>query len=50
MVAKILIKIFKKQRRPDISLAQKKYDWRPQIKLEEGLVKTINYFQNQLRY
>lgn len=39
-----------KQRRPDISLAQKKYDWRPQIKLEEGLVKTINYFQNQLRY
>jgi UDP-glucuronate decarboxylase len=38
-----------KQRRPDISLAQKKYGWNPQIKLEEGLIKTINYFQNQLR-
>jgi UDP-glucuronate decarboxylase len=34
-----------KQRRPDISLAQKKYDWNPQIKLEEGLIKTINYFK-----
>lgn len=38
-----------KQRRPDISLAQEKYAWNPQIKLEEGLVKTINYFKNQLR-
>jgi UDP-glucuronate decarboxylase len=38
-----------KQRRPDISLAQKKYGWSPQIELEEGLIKTINYFQNQLR-
>jgi len=38
-----------KQRRPDISLARQKYDWSPQINLEEGLVKTINYFKNQLR-
>jgi UDP-glucuronate decarboxylase len=37
-----------KQRRPDISLAQQKYAWSPQIELEEGLVKTINYFKNQL--
>jgi len=38
-----------KQRRPDISLAQQKYAWSPQIELEEGLIKTINYFQNQLQ-
>ena len=35
-----------KIRRPDISLAQKKFDWVPKIELEEGLKKTINYFYN----
>jgi len=34
-----------KQRQPDISLATSKLDWKPEIKLEEGLQKTINYFQ-----
>jgi len=34
-----------KQRRPDISLAEKKLDWRPLIPLEEGLKTTINYFK-----
>ncbi len=34
-----------KQRRPDISLAKEKYNWGPKIQLEEGLTKTINYFE-----
>lgn len=34
-----------KQRRPDISLAKAKLGWVPHIKLEEGLAKTIAYFQ-----
>jgi UDP-glucuronate decarboxylase len=33
------------QRRPDISLAKKMLDWEPKINLEEGLVKTIDYFK-----
>ena len=34
------------QRRPDISLAKKEFDWEPKIKLEEGLKSTIAYFEN----
>lgn len=34
-----------KQRQPDISLAKKMLDWEPKIKLEEGLKKTIEYFE-----
>jgi UDP-glucuronate decarboxylase len=34
-----------KQRQPDISLAKEKLDWEPGIKLEDGLKKTIPYFQ-----
>ncbi len=37
------------QRRPDISLAKKELDWEPKIKLEEGLVKTIAYFDQLLK-
>lgn len=33
------------QRQPDITLAKKELDWEPKIKLEEGLVKTIEYFR-----
>lgn len=33
------------QRKPDISLAKNKLDWTPEINLDEGLLKTINYFQ-----
>ena len=34
------------QRRPDISLAKEKLGgWTPKIQLEEGLVKTIEYFE-----
>ena len=36
------------QRRPDISLAKDKLNWSPKIELEEGLIKTINYFDNLL--
>ena len=34
------------KRRPDISLAKEKLGWQPEIMLEEGLVKTIEYFRN----
>jgi len=37
------------QRQPDISLAKSKLDWEPTIKLEEGLVKTIEYFDNLIK-
>ena len=33
------------QRKPDITLAQKKLDWQPRVPLEEGLTKTIEYFR-----
>jgi len=35
-----------KQRRPDISLAKEKLDWSPTIELDEGLYKTIHYFES----
>ncbi len=38
-----------KQRQPDITLAKKELKWEPQIKLEEGLVKTIKYFDNLIK-
>ena len=37
-----------KQRQPDISLAMEKLDWYPNIKLEDGLKKTIQYFESVL--
>ena len=36
------------QRQPDISLAKEKLGWEPVIKLEEGLKKTIPYFESLL--
>lgn len=36
------------QRKPDITLAKEKLGWEPKIKLEEGLKKTITYFDNWL--
>jgi len=36
-----------KQRRPDISRAQKLLDWNPTIPLNEGLPKTISYFKQR---
>ena len=37
------------QRKPDISLAKKELGWKPEVKLEEGLKKTIDYFDNLLK-
>lgn len=34
------------KRRPDISLAKEKLNWQPEIKLDEGLLKTIEYFKS----
>jgi len=33
------------QRQPDISLAKKELDWAPKVQLEEGLIKTIDFFK-----
>ena len=33
------------QRKPDITLAQKELGWEPHIQLEEGLIKTIDFFK-----
>jgi len=37
------------QRQPDITLARERLNWEPHISLEEGLKKTIAYFEDQLR-
>lgn len=37
-----------KQRRPNLSLANAKLNWQPKIELEEGLKKTITYFEEKL--
>src|SRR6476469_7714841 len=37
-----------KQRRPDITRARTLLQWEPKVQLEEGLVKTIEYFRTQL--
>lgn len=39
-----------KQRKPDISLAKDKLGWEPTVPLREGLVKTISYFNELLRF
>ena len=33
------------QRRPDINLAKQKLNWEPVVGLDEGLIKTINFFK-----
>jgi len=38
-----------KQRRPDIAKAKRILKWEPNIPLEEGLKKTIDYFKSNLR-
>jgi UDP-glucuronate decarboxylase len=37
-----------KMRRPDITLAKEKLNWEPKVALDEGLLKTIDYFKNTL--
>ena len=36
------------QRKPDISLAIEKLNWKPQVILDDGLIKTIEYFNARL--
>jgi len=38
-----------KQRQPDISLARKELGWEPEVGIEEGLMKTIEYFREVLK-
>lgn len=37
------------RRRPDISLAKSTLNWSPKVQLEEGLTKTIGFFEDLLR-
>ena len=37
-----------KQRRPDITRARTRLQWEPKVELEEGLVKTIEYFRTKV--
>jgi Nucleoside-diphosphate-sugar epimerases len=37
-----------KQRQPNIALAKEKLNWQPSVHLEEGLIKTIDYFKSVL--
>lgn len=38
-----------KQRQPNIELAKEKLNWEPKIKLQEGLIKTIAYFDRIIK-
>ncbi len=38
-----------KVRRPDISLAKRLLKWEPKVSLEQGLLRTIEYFKNKIR-
>jgi UDP-glucuronate decarboxylase len=38
-----------KQRQPDLSLARSKLGWSPTVTLDQGLPKTIAYFDNLLK-
>jgi len=38
-----------KKRKPDITLAKEKLNWKPITTLEQGLIKTIDYFENLLK-
>ena len=38
-----------RRRKPNIELAKKEINWEPEIQLNEGLKKTINYFERLLR-
>jgi len=36
------------QRKPDVSMAQKLFNWKPTVELEEGLNRTIDYFAGNI--
>jgi UDP-glucuronate decarboxylase len=35
-----------RQRKPDITLAQKTFQWSPKVKLEDGMLETVRYFRD----
>lgn len=37
-----------KRRKPDISLARRVLDWKPKVKMTDGLKSTIEYFKSEL--
>ena len=37
-----------RQRQPDIALARRVLKWEPQVPLEEGLTRTIEYFRGRV--
>ncbi len=39
-----------KIRKPDITLAKKILNWKPKVTLTNGLIKTINYYQNLTKF
>jgi nucleoside-diphosphate-sugar epimerase len=39
-----------RQRRPDITRAKRLLNWQPRVPLDEGLAKTIAYFDELLRH
>ncbi len=45
---KILPEDDPKQRKPDISLAKKLLKWKPEVSLEDGLERTIKFFQEKI--
>jgi nucleoside-diphosphate-sugar epimerase len=38
-----------RQRQPDITAARRLLDWEPKVTLEEGLARTMAYFEERLR-
>ena len=38
-----------KRRKPDITLAKKELAWEPEVKIEEGLMRTIEYFKRIIK-
>ena len=38
-----------KRRKPDITLAKKELAWEPKVKIEEGLMRTIEYFKRIIK-
>ena len=37
------------RRKPDITLAKKELAWEPKVKIEEGLMRTIEYFKRIIK-
>ena len=48
IIYKPLLEDDPKQRQPNIELAKKELKWEPKIQIDEGLKKTINYFERLL--